>query len=212
MVNPGIKELQNSMEFELLAELEHKQIKQFVVDQLSKGGLLVRSYMIYQLVMLVVGAFIVTHAIILSFKGNPLPMFYIIGAVVFCVSVLIVIHEFLHGIAIKLTGAQKVNYGAYLRKFIFYAEADRHVLNKKQFAFIALTPLVAIKVITLIACIVLFGSPLFYSIAFIMCAHSFFCAGDIGLLSIFYKNKKDEIYTFDVKAEKKSYFFRRIQL
>lgn len=42
-----------------------------------------------------------------------------------------------------------------------------------------------------------------------MSAHNQFCASDIGLLSIFFKNRNSEIFTFDVKAEKTSYFFMR---
>jgi hypothetical protein len=42
-----------------------------------------------------------------------------------------------------------------------------------------------------------------------MCAHSLFCAGDIGLLSIFYKFGDAEVYTYDVKAEKTSYYYRK---
>ena len=124
-------------------------------------------------------------------------------------SFLIVAHELLHGLAIKITGAKKVNYGAYFRKFIFYAEADKHILNKKQFAFIALAPLVVIKIFTVLGTILFFHHPLVYFLVFVMCAHSLFCAGDIGLLSIFYNNGKTEIFTFDVKDEKKSYYFRR---
>lgn len=210
MANPSIQELQNEERFELIAELNHKQIKEFVVNQLSKGGWLVKSFMIYQVIMLVLAAFIITRSVIFAFQENSEPLFYILAALVFCLSLLIVIHELLHGVAIKLTGAQRVNYGAYFRKFIFYAEADRHVLNKKQFTFIALTPFVVIKVLTVIGTVLFFHHPVAYLIVIIMCAHSLFCAGDIGLLSVFNNHGDSEIFTYDVKDEKKSYYFKRI--
>jgi len=211
MANPGIEELQNNQAFELIAEVNHNQIKEFVIDQLSNNGKLVRLYMIYQVLMIVTGIFFLTRAIILAFQEYSEPLYYTLGAVIFCFSFLIIIHELMHGIAIKLTGAKNISYGAYFRKFIFYAEADQHVVNNREFAFIALTPLVAVKILTLAGLLVFLHQPVFYTFIFIMSAHSLFCAGDIGLLSIFYTNKGSEIFTYDVKAEKKSYYFKKLK-
>lgn len=208
MANPSIEELQNNEQFELIAELNHKLIKEFVLHQISEGGWLVKSYMIYQVLMLTLGAFLITRTVIFAFHQNWFPLYFLLASLLFSFSVLIVLHELLHGVAIKFTGAKKVNYGAYFRKFIFYAEADQHVLNKKQFALIALAPLVIVKVITLLGVLFFFHHPVVYSFTFIMCAHSLFCAGDIGLLSIFYRNNTSEIFTYDVKEKKKSYYFR----
>lgn len=208
MENPSIEELRNSEKYELIAQLNHRQIKEFVINQLTENGKIIKVYMIYQVLMILIGIFFFTRSIVLAFQGSFDPLYYTIAAVVFSFSVLIVIHELLHGIALKITGVPKVNFGGYLKKFIFYAEADRFVINRKQFSFIALTPLFAVKLITLIGIILLFNHPGFYFLIFVMSAHSLFCAGDIGLLSVFYKNKTDEIFTFDVKAEKTSYFYR----
>ncbi len=208
MENPSIEELRNSEKYELIAQLNHRQIKEFVIKQLTENGKIIKVYMIYQVLMILIGIFFFTRSIVLAFQSSFDPLYYTIAAVVFSFSVLIVIHELLHGIALKITGAPKVNFGGYLEKFIFYAEADRFVINRKQFAFIALTPLFAVKLITLIGIILLINHPVFYFLIFVMSAHSLFCAGDIGLLSVFYKNKTDEIFTFDVKAEKTSYFYR----
>lgn len=210
MTNPTIKDLENKEQFELIAELDHKQIKEFVISRLTAGGWVVKWFMIYQVLMLVIGSFIITRSVIFAFENNLTPLWYIIAALIFCLTLLIVIHELLHGIAIKFTGAMKVNYGAYFKKFVFYAEADQHVLNKRQFTFIALAPLVVIKVITVCGIVLFFQHPAVYFLTFVMCAHSLFCAGDIGLLSLFFKNNDDDIFTFDVKTEKKSYYFKRI--
>lgn len=210
MGNPTIYELQNEEKYDLIAELHHSQIKDFVLQRLSEGGRMVFSFMIYQVAMIMIGIFFFTRSIVFAVQGDPETLYYSLAALVFCFTILIPVHEGLHGIALKLTGAQKINFGGYLKKFIFYAEADRHVLNKKQFAFIALTPLFTVKIITVIAAIFYLGNPLFYFIIFVMSTHSLFCAGDIGLLSIFDKYGNSEIYTFDVKAEKTSYFYRRI--
>jgi len=209
MENPSIEELQNSDKYELIAQLNHQQIKEFVINQLAENGKIIKIYMIYQILMILVGIFFFTRSIVLAFQGSAIQLYFSLAALVFCFSILIVIHELLHGIALKMSGAKKVSFGGYLKKFIFYAEADRFVINRQQFAFIALTPLFTVKLITLVGVIFLYNQPVFYFLIFVMSAHSLFCAGDIGLLSIFYKYKNAEIYTFDVKAEKTSYYYQK---
>ena len=210
MANPTIDELRNSGEYELMAQLNHQQIKEFVINQLTENGKIIRIYMIYQIVMILIGMFFFTRSIVLAFKGDSEPLYFSLAALVFCFSVLIIIHELLHGIALKLSGAPTISFGGYFKKFVFYAEADRFVINRRQFAFIALTPLVVVKLVTLTGIIFFLNNPLFYFLIFVMSAHSLFCAGDIGLLSVFYKFKNSEVFTFDVKEEKTSYFYRRI--
>lgn len=207
MANPTIDELRNSGKFELIAKLNHQQIKDFVMQQLSENGTIIKTYMVYQIVMVLIGIFFFTRSIVLAFQSSAIQLYYSLAALVFSFSVLIVIHELLHGIALKFSGAKRISFGGYLKKFIFYAEADQFVINRKQFAFIALAPLFAVKLITLVGIIFFFNQPVFYFLIFVMSAHSLFCAGDIGLLSVFYKHKNSEIFTFDVKAEKTSYFY-----
>ena len=38
MPNPSIEELRNSGQFELIAQLNHSQIKEFVINQLTQNG------------------------------------------------------------------------------------------------------------------------------------------------------------------------------
>jgi len=207
MANPSIEELHDPNKFEQIAELGHPQIKDFVLEQLAKGGALVTSYMIYQVLMMLVGIWFIIRAAILAFDNFSSPLVMTGLSLVFSFTLLIPIHELLHGLALKITGARNVHYGGYLRKFIFYAEADRHVLNKKQFAFVALTPLIVVQVLTLVGILIFWYSPVFYFSITVMAAHSFFCAGDIGLLTIFLRDSK--VYTYDVREEKKSYYFKK---
>ncbi len=210
MANPTIEELQNSDRFELVARLKHTEIKNFVIEQISKtSSTLVKVYMFYQLLMVLTGMFFLARAIVFVFRNYYEPFLISALAIVFSLSFLIVVHEALHGAALKLTGAKHVAFGGYLKKFIFYAEADRHVLNRKQFAFIALTPLIIVKIITLLGIFFFWNQPFFYFFLIIMSAHSLFCAGDIGLLSVFYDDKENEVFTFDVKEKKQSYFYKK---
>lgn len=210
MGNPSITELQNEEQYELIAKLDHQQIKDFVKAQLMENGKIVRAYMFYQVVMILLGAFFFIRAVALVFKYSSQPLILSMAALLFCFTFLIVLHELIHGFAMKLTGAPKINFGGYFRKFIFYAEADQYVLNKKQFAFIALSPFITVKIVSLVGIILYFSNPGVYFWIILMSIHSLFCAGDIGLLSLFYQEKNSEIYTFDIKDEKTSYYYKEI--
>ncbi|MDD4107396.1 MAG: DUF3267 domain-containing protein [Prolixibacteraceae bacterium] len=206
-INPSVGELQNNSSYELIAELSHNQIKEFVIDRLSTKSNLINSYMIYQIIMILTGIFFFTRSVLLATGGDLLPLIYTSAGLIFSFTLLIVIHELLHGLSLKFTGAEKVTFGGILRKFIFYAQADKYVMNRKQYAFVALTPLVIIQLVTLAVVIIFRHHPLFYSGILVMSVHSLFCSGDIGLLSFFYQFPGHEIYTYDSKAERKSFFY-----
>ena len=210
MANPGIKELQNPDNFELIAELTHNQIKEFVISQLSDNGKIVSVFMIYQITMLLAGFIFITRSVALLLHGETTPFLISIASIIFSFTILVIIHELLHGIALKFTGARKINFGGYLKKFIFYAEADSHVLNRRQFVLLSLTPLFVVKIISIIGIILFWHHPALYFFVIVMSVHSLFCAGDVGLLSIFYQYKNTEIFMFDVKEKKTSYFYKKI--
>jgi len=209
MSNPSVDELKNSDDYELLAELDHRKIKSFVIEQITLGSRLIMGFMIYQALMILTGLFFTTRPLVLAIRGNFEPLFQVLGAMIFSFTLLIIIHELLHLLALKFTGAPRITMGGYLKKFIFYAEADRHVLNRKQYAFVALTPLVVVKVVSLTAIIFTVGHPACYFWIFVMSVHSLFCAGDIGMLAFFERFQGTEVYTFDVKESKRSYFYKK---
>ena len=206
--NPNVEELQNSQKYELLYELEHQQVKEFVIRQIASGSKLIRVYMLYQLLMILIGLFFVTRPLVMALRGNYQPLLYLFTAIIFTFTLLILIHELLHALAFKITGARNVSIGTYIKKFIFYAEADRHVLNRQQFTLVALTPLLTVKLATTAGIIMTLGNPSVYFWIFVMSAHSLFCAGDIGMLDYFYQDRNSQLFTFDLKNEKKSYFYR----
>src|SRR5665648_101192 len=79
---------------------------------------------------------------------------FVIGAFCFSFTLLIFIHELLHGFAFLLLGFKKISFGGDIRKFVFYAQADQQVLSRHEFYFLALFPLVTIKAVTIAAILV----------------------------------------------------------
>ncbi len=203
------EDLQNESEFELLTEVSHQKLREFVVEQITEEKYIIRIYSIYQGIMMMIFAFLLTKGIVLAFKGHSEILINVGLAVVFSFSVLIVIHELLHALAYFFTGARKISFGAIPKKFIFYALADRQVIAPQAFHIVALTPFVIVKLICLIGIIVFYNEQIMYFYLSVMCLHSLFCAGDIAMLSFYRIHKGKEIYNFDDKNEGKTYFYTR---
>lgn len=203
------EDLQNENEFELLIEVSHLKLREFVVAQITEEKYIIRIYSIYQAIMMLLFVFLLTRGIVLSIKGHPELLISVGLAVAFSFSALIVIHELLHALAYLVTGARRISFGVIPKKFIFYALADRQVIAKRAFHIVALTPFVVVKMICLIGVIVFYNQQLMYFFLSVMCLHSLFCAGDIAMLAFYRIHTGKEIYNYDNKSEGKTYFYSR---
>ena len=206
---PSIEELNDPVAFDLFATVEQNRIKDFVLQQVMSDKKLIPVYMIYQTLLFLAGIFFFTRSVVLAYRGDPHYLLVSAGAIVFSMTLLVAIHELLHGIALKITGAPKVKFGGILSKFIFFAEADHFVLGKKAFLFVAFTPFVVINLMTIAGIILFFSVPFLYFFLIVMVIHSFFCSGDVALATIFYRFPGRETYTYDNAAEKKTYYFMK---
>jgi len=203
------EDLQNENEFELLIEVSHQKLREFVVEQINEEKYVIRIYSIYQGIMMVTFAFLLTRGIVLSIKGHSELLIEIGLSIVFSLSALIVIHELLHALAYLLTGARKISFGVIPKKFIFYALADRQVIAKHAFHIVALAPFIVVKLICVIGILEFYNEQIMYFFLSVMCLHSLFCASDIAMLAFYRIHKEKEIYNFDNKSEGKTYFYNR---
>jgi hypothetical protein len=209
---PSIEELNNTARFEILASVEHARIKDFVLSQVMEDRRIVPYYMIYQTALFLAAIFFLTRSVVLALRGESAYLLIAIGAVGFSLTLLVVIHELMHGLVLKLAGAPKVSFGMVPGKFIFYAEADKFVLGRKPFLWVAFTPLILVQIVTAILIIAWFTQPLVYFPLMVMCIHSFFCAGDIALATLFFRFPGQEVFTYDDHERKTSYYFVRKQV
>ncbi len=203
------EDLQNESEFELLTVVSHHKLREFIVEQITKEKTIIWIYSGYQVIMLMLFTFIFTRGIIFSIKGNHELLVTIGWSLLFSLSALIVIHELLHALAYLATGARKISFGVILKKFIFYAMADRQVIASRGFHIVALTPFVVVKLICLNGILQFYNGQLMYFFMSVMCLHSLFCAGDIAMLAFYRIHKGKEIYNFDNRSEGKTYFYTR---
>lgn len=205
------KDLSDNPEFELLFRLEHKNIKEFVKEQLRKKSRITKQYLWYQFSMATLLVSLITSGLILWYVKSAMAILFVIGAFCFSFTLLIFIHEMLHALAYLLLGFKKISFGGDIRKFVFYVQADQQVLSHHELNFLALFPLVTIKAVTVAAILItiFMHSPWIWFWMVVMALHSFFCAGDIGLITFFKHHPDKELFTFDSKMEKCSYFYQR---
>ncbi len=203
------EDLLDQNEFELLTEISHQKLREFVVEQISEEKFVIRIYSIYQLLMVLLFTFLFTRGIVLAIKGYSGLLVNIGLAVAFSLSALIIIHELLHALAYLLTGARRISFGVILKKFVFYALADRQVIAPRAFHIVALAPFVVVKVICLIGIFLFLHQPVVYFFLSVMCLHSLFCAGDMAMLAFYRIHRGKEIYNFDDKSKAKTYFYSR---
>ncbi len=105
MKTPSADILHEDSQYELIARVHHDQIRDFVVDQVVEDKKLVPAYMVYQSLMFLSGLFFLTRAVILAWKGDAGALTVALLALLFSFTLLVVIHELLHGLALMLAGA-----------------------------------------------------------------------------------------------------------
>ena len=211
-MGPTPEQIQHSPGYKLIARISHDNIKSFLLEQFSGGSRLAKRYMIYQTVLGAVLAGLLALSIVSFFKGSKLELEWFSLAILISFTVLVIFHELLHATAFLIMGVRNISFGANFWRFIFYVQADREVIQKKQFRIVALTPFVVVNLITGIGTIWSIwqnSSAIIFWLS-IMAIHSFFCAGDYGLLCLYQNHPDKDIVTFDLKDERCSYFYEKI--
>ncbi len=203
------EDLQNNSDYELLAEVSHQKLREFVVEQIVQEKYIIRIYSVYQIVLMLIFVFSLTRGIVLAIKGYPELIASVGLASLFSFTALVVVHELLHALAYLLTGSRHISFGAIPKKFIFYALADREVIAPLAFHVVALMPFVVVKLVCLSGILYFWNSQTMYFFLTVMCLHSLFCAGDIAMLAFYHLHRGKKIYNFDNRSEGKTYFYSR---
>jgi len=204
------EDLKNQDQFRRIAVLKHEKILPFLQEHLWSKNKVMNFYFAFNILL---ALSLIGIAIIDLVNGNingwNLLLWLSYGAAI-SFTILIVIHELIHGITYKILGAPNVSYGADLKNFIFYATADKFVVNRSKFIKIALGPFIIVTSVCLLSLIFtnVASKWLFLGVLLI---HSSMCAGDFGLLSYFENHKDKDIYTYDDVKNKVSYFYEKLK-
>lgn len=189
-----------------IATIRHNDIKTFVQVSFEKNGKFKTTYLTLATLSSTFFAALCTYeTIMLTRGGQPGNIFQILFGIAFSFSILVIIHELLHGIAYKLHGAKKVYYGGNIRKFQFYAASHLEVFNAHQFKRIALAPFITVSVLC-VALIIIFPSYIPFLLT-VLCVHSIFCGGDFMFLHFMDQYDADKLHTYDDRDKAESYFY-----
>ena len=201
--------LQDESKYRLVRAMSIAELKPFVVENIKKKNKYASSYMMLTYVLLFgTIAFIAFFPTENKEQFKTLLMYFGIG-IALSFSLLIILHELIHGMAYKIVGAPKVTYGGNLREFVFYAAANKFVANRTSFFTVALAPFVVITVLSIVTFLV--GNVYLKWLAVgVLLGHSTLCGGDFAMLSFFEEHKEKEMYTYDDMENKIMYFYERI--
>lgn len=203
------EDLQNELNFELIDVVSYQNIKQFILNTLKERSRLIFTYSIIQLLAIIV-AFVVLVILLfqqIKFHKHSDSLKWFLSSFAFSFTLLIPIHEIIHALAFLILGKRNIGFGVQLKKFIFYAEADKQVMDKKEMGIVAFAPLIVVGFACFILCMFRFSSPTFFFYLGIFLLHFIFCAGDMAIVAYFSREK--HIYSYDNRNEKKTFFYRK---
>lgn len=207
MTDPDkISEDQN---YRLLKKLEYDDIVPFVMENIRLRNNATRFYFFINILFLVI-------IFVLSIRGFQALSFtwgtyfkYLFGGILAGSFLVVPFHEGFHGLAYKIKGAPKIHFGADMKQMLFYVAADKYVVGRKKFYFVALAPFVMIN---LIGIIFLFFVPIYWHIFIytFLLMHNIMCIGDFAMVSFFMHHDDKDLYTFDDHKERVSYIYEKV--
>lgn len=190
----------------IVATVPHAEIKAFMKEGMKKPGPYKTLYLCLAIVAGVAMGALPSYAVTVWIFGDTAVYAVQSGlAILFSLSLLIVIHEWIHGIAYRWNGAKHVYYGGNLKQFVFYAASDGDVFTGRQFRAVAFAPFAVITVSCLLLMLLLPQYLFFFAI--VLSLHTLFCGGDFLFVHFLSQYNIDKVRTHDNRAKAESYFY-----
>ncbi|MCF8377947.1 MAG: DUF3267 domain-containing protein [Bacteroidales bacterium] len=209
MKKPGIEEIYGNRNFHLMHKLHYDSIIAFVfknikLKTLGSGLYFLSLILLFILIMIFSIKGFISHQISVSKYISSLFYGFLSGSFI-----VIPFHELFHALAYRLIGARP-QFGMDLKQLIFYITADKFVVNRREFHWIALAPFIIINVS--VASVFVFLNINQQIIAlFFLFFHNIMCIGDFAMLSFYHHHSEKKLFSFDIIEEKTSYMFEYIE-
>jgi hypothetical protein len=196
MIRPDHNLLEERKGYRLALEIKHARILDFIMLHLRPVSFpLLFFYLFNGLIILGLVARIVFS--IWDGSGDFwLSLGAIMGGTAFFLLILIPVHEMIHLLTFKLLGARHTKVFAQWDKFLFYAVADKFVMNYKEFIWLALPPFVLLNSLLLLFLFLIQG-PAQYAVWSALIFHSTGCIGDFVLISYLSDKSRRSYLSFD---------------
>ena len=202
---PTIIELEESPEYKKVLTLSYDNIASFVVDRLTSRSLPLISLWITTFGSVIVNIFLWVR--LKNFPGHPSILLGILSGYIVIPLALAPVHEGLHWVFLKISGAKDIRIAMDLRQGIISLSAHRHVFNKRDYAIIALAPFILISAGALLLIFLLSSPWMQWVVSSVLLIHMTMCLGDIILLGCMYEHSDRETYTWDNVDARETYFF-----
>jgi hypothetical protein len=205
-MNVDHRELQAETRYHRVLEIKHAEILWFIRDNLKPRGFPLFLFYFFNLVLVLGFIYTIIRSVFIAEVSffHALSGF-LIGAVLFLL-ILIPIHELLHLVAFRSLGAKETKVFAQWDKFLFYAVADKFVMNYKEFLFLALLPFVVLNGILLLLLFIV-GDTAIYGVWAALIFHSTGCIGDFVLIDFLSEKAHRKFVNYDDLDQKITLFY-----
>ncbi len=202
------EQIRRDPSFVLLDELSHNDILGFAGKYLRKRNRTTTFFFAFLLGTLIIMALGTIRGILEPDLHTGKILLNGLYGFLASFTLVIPVHEGLHGLVYWFMGARKIHAGANIRQFAFFVSADHHVVDRKGFKWLAFTPFTVIGLLC-IGGIYFFDGYIIWAFGSLLFWHATMCAGDFALVSYYEENHDKEIYTFDNVPAKISYFYEK---
>ncbi len=192
--------------YELVESVSFAEIQQKIGTWLSLKTFPARMFKFVNLLMLTAMGALAGYLIARGEFRLVYIFQFFLGAV--GVMLLIPLHEWIHGLAYRISGAKNVIYKAYWNQLVFFAIADGFPAGYKTFRFCAYAPFVMVTPLILAGILLLPALWTAFLIGMLI-MHTLSCAGDFGLVSYMneLRESKGDILTMDDAATETTWFY-----
>jgi len=203
---PNLTELQDPEKYLLIRTIAHQDMLPFIQEQFQKRNFIIHLFVLFNLALLTAASSMSIHQVLAEeYPFWKMLIWSLVGAILGS-TLIIPVHEAIHGLTYYFLGAKKVKYGWNPKQFYFFAVADRFIVNKVDIWPLALAPFFLITGLGIFGIYHVQGAWQWLLWGFV-CMHSLNCIGDFGILSFFWDFRKHSIYTFDLVKDSVSFIY-----
>ena len=195
------EELVDPEKYQLIDQIDHRDLAEKIRGYLSRPSLVNRVYLAANLLALALAAFGWYRANA-TFIQAFLPLGLGIAAGYL---VLVPLHEALHALVYRLYGAKTVTVQYRWRQLAATCMVDRFVTDGRQTAWAALVPFLVIN--PLLALLAALNTPASLLLCGALVLHVGACSGDFGILNLVWEHRSRGFYMVDDLSRQQTYFY-----
>jgi hypothetical protein len=203
--NPSIEELDDVTKFTRELKLAYEDVAVFVMSHLKN-----RTAAMIAFWVVTAGSVILNITLWLKALRTPVHHSMITGTILGFILIpvaLAPLHEAIHYIFMRISGARDIRLGMDLRQGIIYLSAHKHVIGKRSFRVIATSPFIMVNI--LFAALIFLSASIWlkWVLSAALLMHATMCVGDLVLLGYMEEFKPRPVYTWDDVDAKEAYFY-----